>query len=140
MVTGLLPGVLVVGYAAYILYVTVFGRAETEDVKYNFMPFWSYLATMRGEGVNLMQLNFLNVVMFVPMGLLLWCAMGKREWWKVLLLLVLFSASIEVLQLVLKRGFCEFDDVFHNALGGMIGYYLYGLVAKVRLGLKREKE
>ena len=109
-------------------------------MQYDFMPFWSYLATMRGEGVNLMQLNFLNVVMFVPMGLLLWCAMGKREWWKVLLLLVLFSASIEVLQLVLKRGFCEFDDVFHNALGGMIGYYLYGLVAKVRLGLKREKE
>lgn len=119
--------VLVVGYAAYILYVTVFGRAEAEDVKYNFMPFWSYLATMRGEGVNLMQVSFLNVVMFVPMGLLLWCPMGKREWWKVLLLLVSFSASIEVLQLVLKRGFCEFDDVFHNALGGMIGYYLCGL-------------
>lgn len=93
--------VLVVGYAAYILYVTVFGRAEAEDVKYNFMPFWSYLATMRGEGVNLMQVNFLNVVMFVPMGLLLSVVCdGKREWWKVLLLLVSFSASIEVLQLV----------------------------------------
>lgn len=71
--------VLLVGYAAYILYVTVFGRAEAEDVKYNFMPFWSYLATMRGEGVNLMQVNFLNVVMFVPMGLLLWCAMGREN-------------------------------------------------------------
>lgn len=129
---------LVVSYVAYVLYVTVFGRVEAEEVKYNFMPFWSYLATLRGEGVNLMQVNFLNVVMFVPLGILLWCARGKREWWKVLLLQVLFSASIEVLQLVLRRGFCEFDDVFHNALGGMIGYYLCGLVAKIWLGLRRE--
>lgn len=132
-----LAWVLVAGYAAFILYVTVFGRAETEDIKYNFMPFWSYFATMRGEGVNLMRVNYLNVAMFVPMGVLLWCAMGKREWWKVLLLLVLFSACIEVLQLVLRRGFCEFDDLFHNAVGGMIGYYLCRLVAKIRLLRKR---
>ena len=126
------------GYVAYILYVTVFGRAEAAEVKYNLMPFWSYIATMRGEGVNLMRVNYLNVAMFVPLGVLLWCAMGKREWWKVLLLLVLFSSSIEVMQLVLKRGFCEFDDVFHNAVGGMIGYYVCGLVAKIWLRLKRE--
>lgn len=129
---------LVIGYVAHVLYVTVFGRAEVEEIKYNFMPFWSYIATMRGEGVNLMRVNYLNVTMFVPMGILLWCAMGRKEWWKVLLTLVLFSASIEVLQLVLKRGFCEFDDVFHNAIGGMIGYYFCALVVKIRLRLRRE--
>lgn len=134
----LLAWVLVVGYAAFILYVTVFGRAEAEEVKYNFMPFWSYIATMRGEGVNLMRVNYLNVAMFVPLGVLMWCEMGKREWWKVLLMFVLFSVSIEVLQLVLKRGFCEFDDVFHNAIGGMIGYCLCGLVVKIRFMLRRE--
>lgn len=133
-----LAWILVVGYVAYVLYVTVFGRAEAEEIKYNFILFWSYLATMRGEGVNLMRGNYLNVAMFVPLGVLLWCAMGRREWWKVLLMLVLFSASIEVLQLLLRRGFCEFDDVFHNAVGGMIGYYLCGLVVKIWSGLKNE--
>lgn len=133
-----LAWVLLAGCAAFILYVTVFGRAEAEKIKYNFMPFWSYIATMRGEGVNLMRVNYLNVAIFVPMGVLLWCAMRKREWWKMLLLLVSLSVSIEVLQLVLKRGFCEFDDVFHNALGGMMGYYFCALVVKIRLRLRRE--
>ena len=33
-----------------------------------------------------------------------------------------FSSVIELSQLVLKRGLCEFDDVFHNTLGCVIGY------------------
>ena len=32
------------------------------------------------------------------------------------------SLCVELLQLVLKRGLCEFDDVFHNVLGSMVGY------------------
>lgn len=134
----LLALVLLTGYVAYILYVTVFGRTETAEVKYNLMPFWSYIATMRGEGVNLMRVNFLNVVMFVPLGVLLWFEMRKQEWRKMLMLLVLLSSSIEVMQLVLKRGFCEFDDVFHNTVGGIIGYFMCCLVAKIQLVHKRE--
>lgn len=68
----ILAWALVTGYVAYILYVTVFGRAEAAEVKYNLMPFWSYIATVRGEGVNLMRVNYLNVAMFVPLGVLLW--------------------------------------------------------------------
>lgn len=134
----LLAWVLVVGYAAFILYVTVFGRAEAEEVKYNFMPFWSYIATMRGEGVNLMRVNYLNVAMFVPLGVLMWCALKKKDWKRALAICCMVSVSIEVLQLLLRRGFCEFDDVFHNALGGMIGFFVCGLVAKVWLRLRRE--
>lgn len=36
-----------------------------------------------------------------------------------------FSVCIEFLQLVWKRGTCEFDDIFHNTLGCMIGYGIY---------------
>ena len=34
----------------------------------------------------------------------------------------IFSSVIELSQLALKRGLCEFDDVFHNTLGCVIGY------------------
>ena len=34
----------------------------------------------------------------------------------------IFSSVIELSQLLLKRGLCEFDDVFHNTLGCVIGY------------------
>lgn len=36
-----------------------------------------------------------------------------------------FSLLIEVIPLVFKRGFAEFDDVFHNVLGGAIGFGVY---------------
>ena len=91
---------------------------------------------LRGEGVNLMRVNYLNVGLFVPLGILVWFTLGKKKWWKVLLMMILFSASIELLQLVLKRGFCEFDDVFHNTVGGMIGYYLCILMVKIRFKLR----
>ena len=32
---------------------------------------------------------------------------------------------IEVLQFVFKRGFAEFDDVFHNVVGCVIGFGVY---------------
>jgi glycopeptide antibiotics resistance protein len=41
---------------------------------------------------------------------------------KVALLGFLTSLSIELLQLVLKRGLFEFDDMFHNTFGVILGY------------------
>ena len=46
----------------------------------------------------------------------------KIKWWQVLLVGVITSFGIEFLQFVLKCGLAEFDDVFHNALGCMLGY------------------
>jgi glycopeptide antibiotics resistance protein len=41
---------------------------------------------------------------------------------EVVLLGFLTSLSIELLQLVLKRGLFEFDDMFHNTFGVILGY------------------
>ncbi|MBR4027500.1 MAG: VanZ family protein [Lachnospiraceae bacterium] len=35
------------------------------------------------------------------------------------------SLTIEVLQLFMKKGLFEFDDIFHNTLGGVLGYVIY---------------
>ena len=53
------------------------------------------------------------------------CAFGRMKGWKVLLIGGGFSVLIETLQFVLKRGFAEFDDVFHNVLGCLIGFGVY---------------
>ena len=55
--------------------------------------------------------------MFVPVGVL-----AGRIWrWKGLWVAAGLSVFIEVLQLVTCRGLCEFDDVFHNVIGAVIG-------------------
>ena len=53
------------------------------------------------------------------------------DWGKVLAVGGGFSLLIEVLQFVSRRGFAEFDDVFHNVLGCAIGFGLYVAVAWV---------
>lgn len=58
-----------------------------------------------------------NVVVFVPVGVL-----AGRIWrWKGLWVAAGLSVFIEVLQLITARGLCEFDDVFHNMFGAVIG-------------------
>ena len=96
-----------------------------------FSPFWSYREVLRSGQDALLTQNIANVLAFVPIGFLLGCAFRRMKWWKVLLFGVIYSISIEALQFFLKRGFSEFDDVFHNVLGCMIGFGIYVGVARV---------
>ena len=58
-----------------------------------------------------------NVIMFLPIGVL-----AGRIWrWRGLWVAAGLSAAIEILQLITARGLCEFDDVFHNMIGAVIG-------------------
>ena len=82
---------------------------------------------MEGDPYLLVQ-SIVNLLAFVPIGLLLGCAFGRMKWWKALAIGGGFSLLIEVLQFVFKRGFSEFDDVFHNMLGCAIGFGVYVLV------------
>ena len=68
--------------------------------------------------------NIMNVVVFMPVGILLGCAFRHMKWWKVLLIGGGISFSIEAMQYFFKRGFAEVDDMMHNTLGCVIGYLL----------------
>ena len=74
-----------------------------------------------------------NVVMFIPIGVLA----GFLWKWKGLWFAAGLSVVIEVFQLASQRGLCEFDDVFHNMIGAVIGI---GLVALIRTVMKRTGE
>jgi glycopeptide antibiotics resistance protein len=70
--------------------------------------------------------------MLLPIGVLLpivlepvWKAGRKHIFGRVVLAGFFTSLSIELLQLVMKRGLFEFDDMFHNTLGVVIGYWIY---------------
>jgi glycopeptide antibiotics resistance protein len=64
----------------------------------------------------------MNIAVFMPIGFLAAIAMRKATWKKVALVGLAISLTIELLQLVLERGYCETDDVINNMLGCLIGY------------------
>ena len=56
-----------------------------------------------------------------PFGFLLSFICTKNALLKSFLFGAAFSACIELSQLFFKRGLCEFDDLFHNTLGSVVG-------------------
>ena len=68
---------------------------------------------------------------FIPVGLLLGCSFGRLKWWHILLAGLALSLSIEILQFTLLRGFVEFEDLFHNTPGCLVGSEVYRVVERM---------
>ena len=57
---------------------TVFSRNPYQEMKYELMPFWSYAYTLQYNSVSMAEEIFLNVLLLMPMGVLLYAAFGRR--------------------------------------------------------------
>ncbi len=109
---------LLIEYIFLIFCSTVFFRTTSELRKYDIHPFWSY------DRPELLVENIMNVVVFIPVGLLLCIAFKQMTWWKALLMGCGISVTIEALQFFFMRGFSEVDDVMHNSVGGLAGFLI----------------
>lgn len=119
---------LLVEWVFLILCTAVIFRESGEISRINLIPLSSYFDI--AENSYLMEkavINVLNVIMFIPVGLLLGFGFKKITWKKVLLIGLGISFSIELIQFILKRGLCETDDLIHNLLGCIIGFAIYNL-------------
>lgn len=105
---------------------TVFLRPFHETHELKFELFWSYNAFFEGKNYVMAE-KIMNIVVFLPIGLLLGCTFCSLNWRKVLLFGCGISFSIEVLQFIFCKGCAELDDVMHNTLGCLLGYGMYKL-------------
>ena len=119
--------VLLTVYIFLVFASTVFSRTSNEYYSYELIPFWSYWEILNGSESMFWE-DVLNVIMLLPMGILLPIVMrdglGNKGFRRAILIGFLTSLTIELLQLVTKRGLFEFDDMFHNTFGVAIGYWL----------------
>lgn len=108
----------------------IFRDTRTESA-INLIPFWSYFQFADNSYLKeMVAVNMLNVVMFVPVGFLLKCGFNSIAWKQVLTVGLILSATIEILQFLLCKGLCEIDDLIHNVLGCMLGYGLCYMILK----------
>lgn len=103
---------LLIGYAFFILAETVLIRKPFSGQHFNPELFWSW----RQWKIQKNQI-LTNVIMFAPVGVLTGRLWKRRGLWVAAGL----SIVIALLQLITARGLCEFDDVFHNMIGAVIG-------------------
>lgn len=124
-------------YVAGIVYLTFLIREPRPIYRFMLSPFsaakeavelggpWLF-AGIRVVKPELLEGIILNILLFIPFGYTLPLIWKKADqWWKVMLGGLLISMFIEVMQLVLHRGFADVDDLINNTIGALIGWVCY---------------
>lgn len=113
-------------YLAVLMGGTLLNRTAQEEYMIEWIPFWSYYQIFTVKDSPLAWQMIYNVLVFIPYGVLLpECFISMRKLRHVVASAVGLSLLIEVIQLVTKLGLFEFDDLFHNTLGAVIGYGIW---------------
>lgn len=133
--------ILFVCYMLFLIYFLMFsdwyGRGgKLEDYHYNLVlfqeikRFWIYRHQI---GMLSVSMNLAgNVLIFMPFGFFM--AMGSQHpsFLRVSFYGLLWSFSIEVVQLLTRLGSFDVDDMFLNMLGAMAGFVVYGICRLLR--------
>lgn len=121
-------------YVLVILYFTLFSKSVHDERMINLTPFWSY---SKFNQADIRWQVYMNVFLYVPFGFLLPYS-GNRTFLQTVLIGLCLAMTTEVLQFILALGLCETDDVIHNTLGCIIGYWYWFAMEKLRE--RRHKE
>lgn len=125
---------LLVVYLGIVFASTVFTRNSDGIWHYELMPLWSWREVILGNTYMMTEI-ILNIILFLPIGILLPVFFHRRIRWRQGLLIGIFLSSvIETTQLISCRGLFEWDDMLHNGIGCMLGCLLTDLVIRIRTG------
>lgn len=144
-------GWTIAGWLLFYLYIAVlvyylffsekYGRdLISDDYRYNlellkeikrFLIHWDKLG-FKSVAINILG----NIAAFMPFGFMLPLLSKKyRSFIYVTLLSILFSLVIEALQMIMKVGIFDVDDILLNSLGGVLGYAFYGIYHRICIKL-----
>jgi glycopeptide antibiotics resistance protein len=118
--------ILLILWTFAVLQATVAGRETGNYEAFRMIPLHSYREVMDTGRGEILRSSFMNVLLFFPAGLLaggLLCR-DNHVWARDLafvVLIALFSTTIELLQFYLHLGNGEIDDILHNTLGAWLG-------------------
>lgn len=117
--------------AAVFTYTLILREPGTGEGVLLWVPFHSYFSVLTGGNPELLRTNFMNTLLFVPLGLL-GGELLPRGWTlkKRLIFAACFalalSCGIEIIQFVSRRGYAEMDDIIHNTAGICLGVLTTG--------------
>lgn len=122
---------LAVGLVAIASFTLLFREAGSYHT-YELELFWSYRLWIFGKNIALGMEILNNILLFFPLGFVLTDALKKCPFWAVLLISGAISCTIEFSQFYFKIGLFEFDDIFNNVLGALIGWSVFHILRSLR--------
>ena len=126
--------IFLLAYILVFFYLAVLNRTPCvySKVPIRLIPFHSYVQPIDNSCKDII----LNIFCLVPVGVVVGVMSGKNRLVKALLTGLVLSLIIECSQLIWKRGTFDVDDLFHNALGAVIG----GMIVVLLLILNHKKK
>ena len=136
---------LLSGYMLFCLYMTLLSRTPKDFHPITFVPLSTFMRIIGlqveswhdlmmiidgTKGIGTPHLDGIhgmiqNIALFVPLGLLIRGGWTKMTIKRVTLLGFFCSLSIELVQLVLRLGWFDVDDILFNTIGAYLGVWLY---------------
>lgn len=118
----------VIIYGICYLYIVIIYRLPQSETVLILTPFNSYAKAFKFKGDFLsnyvIRAIILNIFLFIPLGMIVSSLFNGKV---VLPFLIGVAIAIvtEITQYVAHLGWAEFDDVFNNSLGMLIGIWIY---------------
>ena len=114
-------------YIICVFYITLFSREPTYRRRI-LTPLWEYRKMIHEEGDYWFQQIACNILMLVPFGAYFGFRFKKMTIIQATFLGGVFSSIIEITQYFTRRGLLEFDDVFNNTFGAVLGFVFVKLI------------
>ena len=122
---------LAVELAAIASFTLLFREAGAYHT-YELELFWSYRLWIFGKNIALGMEILNNMLLFFPLGFVLTDALKKCPFWAVLLVSGTIICAIEFSQFYFKIALFEFDDIFNNVLGALMGWCVFHILRSLR--------
>ncbi len=114
-------------YIFFVLWLTLIDR-QFGECRAMLVPFWEFANVIKGVERSFYIKQILgNLAMLMPLGFML-PIMRKVTVKQVFVVALCFSCFIELVQYITGRGLMEFDDVFNNTVGAVLGYKVYDVL------------
>lgn len=121
---------LLLSYIILVAQITLFGRAPGSKPRAIVID-WLWANSSMDQNMR----NLLNIVLFVPLGVLLHIILKHESHVKSTLMITnycfLMSILIESTQYITRRGYTEIVDIQANVIGGLLGSLFVCLCSKI---------
>ncbi|WPP52919.1 VanZ family protein [Catalinimonas niigatensis] len=122
--------------AAWLLFFTSAGPLHRQDGREKEMilsPFkttshflMNALESERDREAKILLFNVGgNILLFIPMGIILYEFLGKRNTFFYLISGFMLSLTVETLQFITRRGTFDIDDLIWNTTGMVLGFWIW---------------